>query len=58
MNKKLSKALGVRYEDLAGDIFDSGFEHDEFENIIDRLKRLPEQDRNGETLCRQYINWL
>ncbi|NHA04889.1 helix-turn-helix transcriptional regulator [Mucilaginibacter sp. HC2] len=42
--KTLSKALDVRYEDLAGNVFMSSFNLNEIDEIVERLKQLPEQD--------------
>ena len=45
--KKLSKALAVRYEDLAGDMFDIADPTEEIENVVERLQRLPIQDKKA-----------
>lgn len=42
--KKLSKALEIRYEDLAGDMFENTYAIEEIDHVVERLKRLPQQD--------------
>jgi transcriptional regulator with XRE-family HTH domain len=42
--KKLSRALEIRYEDLAGDMFENTYAIEEIDHVVERLKRLPQQD--------------
>lgn len=42
--KKLSNALGILYEELAGEVFEPTFNIEELDAVYEKLKQLPEED--------------